>query len=171
MPNKHAATDQYLMTHDNALREQALDEAADSKKRWQKFLEGVASVTRLITGPLFAVSGAAMLAAMAVNPVVPMGLGIGLMVAASISLVTAVTTGYALSSIERADAVQVADMKAKMHAQHMVQEIKTNGLCVVPEKELDALREHNRECSENKQQWTQRIQTAELNEAAQRSIH
>jgi hypothetical protein len=42
---------------------------------------------------------------------------------------------------------------------------------VVPEKELDALREHSRECIESKQQWTQRIQTAELNEAAQRSIH
>jgi hypothetical protein len=176
MPSKQAVTKQYLNTHDDSLREDALHEAAETKKRWQTFLEGVSSVTKLITGPLFAVGGAATLAALATTPVVPMALGIGLLVAASLSLVTAVTSGYALESIERANQVQIADTKAKMHAQHMVQEIKSNGLCIVPEKELDALREHSASCSHdkndsNKKDWTQRIQTAELNEAGQRSVH
>ena len=171
MPSKQAVTKQYLNTHDESLREEALQEAAATKKRWQVFLEGVSSVTKLITGPLFAVGGAATLAALATNPVVPMALGVGLLVAASVSLVTAVTSGYALDSIQRANEVEIADTKAKMHAQHMVQEIKSNGLCIVPEKELEAIRDRQTASCAPKQEWTQRIQTAELNEAGQRSVH
>ncbi len=166
MPKPQKISDQYLMTEDAQLSEAALLEGMQAKEKWKRFLEDISSITKLTTGPLFAVGGAALLAAAATNPVVPLALGIGLLVVATLSLVTAVASSHALESINKADDVRMIDAKAKTHAKQMVQEIKNNGLCIVPENELVKLSEGAKDKG-----WTQRIQTAELNEAAQRSIH
>ncbi len=169
---KYKATEAYLKTHDPELLEEAREETTYSKKRWRTFLEGIASITRLTTGPLYAVGGAALLASLATNPVVPLVLGVALLFAATASLITAVVASNAVSSMERAEELDLAEKRSQMQAIETVKEIKANAMCVASEKEAGKSEDPSCECKDKKKKdWSKSIQTAELNEAAQRQIH
>jgi hypothetical protein len=170
--SKYKATETYLKTQDPQLLDDAREEMLYSKKRWRTFLEGLASITRLTTGPLYAVGGAALLASIATNPIVPLALGVGLLVAATASLITAVVASNAVSSMERAEELELAERRSQMQALETVKELKANAMCVASEKEAGKSEDPNCECKDKKKKnWSQTIQTAELNEAAQRQIH
>jgi hypothetical protein len=149
-------------------------EMMEKRHKWKRFLEGASAVTRLITGPLFAVGGAALIAALTTQPVVPVALGASILAVAAVSLITAVTSSHVISAIEKADAKDRERSNAKVYAKETLQEVQKNGLCMLPQKELDAIKPENitqPSAVQDKREWRQRIQTAELNEAAQRSIH
>lgn len=163
MPDKAPISREYLTTQDESLRWGALKEAAETRQKWRGFLKHVSIASQLAAPSLLLMGGAALLAALTGQLAISPAVGIVMLVLGAAALATAIISGRALSALKRADAVEQEDMNNKMRIRQMMQEMTANGLYVVPENTLVGGHE--------KKEWDQRIQTAELNEAAQRSIH
>lgn len=116
--------------------------ASDPKKNtasfssWRNILAGVAAVTKLITGPLFALGGGTLIASLSATAspfLAP--IATGLLAVGTVSLFTALVTTYISSSIERASNEERDERKAMLAAKYLVKELNENNLCVTEKQQ------------------------------------
>jgi len=119
---------------------------------WKTVLDSVASATKLITGPLFALGGgtyiaylnasvaakaaavgAAAAGSAATTASMLFPISIGLLAVGVASLLTALATSYIASSIDKVSIEERDKKKASVAAKALVQELKSNSLCLATE--------------------------------------
>lgn len=143
------------------------------RENWKRFLESASNVSRAVSAPLLMLGAAAFAGAVLASTMVPMALAVGILATGAASVVTAVTSNRMLEDMRYEDIQKHSHAVHKSESKAPQQEIHYDGLTQLAQKESGVIKPENIPETEHetKKEWRQRIQTAELNEAAQRSIH
>lgn len=103
--------------------------------------DSIADMTKLVTGPLVAIGCSTLIAAVATATTeaaaILLPCGIGLLAAGAISLTTSIVSSYYSTKINRETSFDRGELDRMRSAQHLVQAMKENQLCITEEKVRD----------------------------------
>lgn len=138
-----------------------------SFSNWRNIISGIAAVTKLITGPLFALGGGTMIASLhaaAETAAILSPIAAGLLALGAVSLVGALVTTYINSSLERATADERDTRKAVLAARYLVKELKANNMCMTTEKQ--DVPEPECHCKDTHKNWASAVASPEADAAS-----